>query len=50
MCWLYPGKVVTVDAFLPGCPPEPDRIWVAIEALLAGQPIVLPPALRTFGA
>ncbi len=43
-------QVVTVDAFLPGCPPEPERIWAAIEALLAGQPIQLPPALSTFGA
>lgn len=42
-------QVVKVDAFLPGCPPDPDRIWAAVSALLAGEPVVLEPEMRTFG-
>jgi NAD-reducing hydrogenase small subunit len=42
-------QVVKVDAFIPGCPPDPYRIWMAVSALLAGEPVVLEPALRTFG-
>ncbi|MFO7633946.1 MAG: NADP oxidoreductase [Caldilinea sp.] len=42
-------QVVHVDAFLPGCPPDADRIWAAVSALLAGEPVVLEPAMRTFG-
>ncbi len=30
-------RVVTVDVFLPGCPPSPDAIWRALDALLDGQ-------------
>ena len=43
-------QVITVDAYIPGCPPEPERIWAAVSALLAGQPVMLEPKLRTFGA
>ncbi|MCO6451787.1 MAG: NADP oxidoreductase [Caldilineales bacterium] len=42
-------QVIAVDAFIPGCPPEPDRIWEAVSALLAGSPVVLEPEMRTFG-
>jgi NAD-reducing hydrogenase small subunit len=42
-------QVVKVDAFLPGCPPDADRIWAAVSALLAGEPVVLAPEMRTFG-
>jgi len=42
-------QVVKVDAFLPGCPPDADRIWAAVSALLAGEPVVLEPEMRTFG-
>ncbi len=42
-------QVIPVDAFVPGCPPEPDRIWAAVTALLRGEPVVLEPDLRTFG-
>lgn len=42
-------QVIAVDAFIPGCPPEPDRIWAAVSALLAGEPVVLPEKMRLFG-
>lgn len=42
-------QVIEVDAFIPGCPPDPDRIWAAVEALLQGKPIVLSEAMRSFG-
>jgi NAD-reducing hydrogenase small subunit len=31
--------VVPVDAFIPGCPPDADRIWSALLALLHGEPM-----------
>ena len=40
------GQTVEVDYYLPGCPPEADRIWEAIEAILSGQ---LPPPGSTIG-
>lgn len=43
-------QVITVDAYIPGCPPDPERIWAAVTALLEGKPIELPVELRTFGA
>lgn len=42
-------QVIPVDAFIPGCPPEPDRIWAAVRALLAGEPVVLAETMRKFG-
>ncbi|MBL8793799.1 MAG: oxidoreductase [Planctomycetia bacterium] len=33
--------VVKVDAYLPGCPPPPDRIRLALETLVAGKPLEL---------
>lgn len=42
-------QVIAVDAFLPGCPPEPDRIWNAVSALLAGKKVELPEEMRKFG-
>jgi NAD-reducing hydrogenase small subunit len=38
-----------VDAFIPGCPPDPARIWTAVQALLAGELVNLEPAMRSFG-
>ena len=42
-------QVVPVDAYIPGCPPDPDRIWAAVSALLAGQPVALEAEMRRFG-
>lgn len=42
-------QAVAVDAFIPGCPPEPDRILAALTALLQGEAVQLSPAQRTFG-
>jgi NAD-reducing hydrogenase small subunit len=42
-------QVISVDAYLPGCPRDPERIWAAVSALLAGEPVVLKPEMRKFG-
>jgi NAD-reducing hydrogenase small subunit len=42
-------QVIPVDIFLPGCPPDPERIWAAVTLLLKGEPVVLPPEMRNFG-
>jgi NAD-reducing hydrogenase small subunit len=31
--------VVPVDAYIPGCPPDADRIWSALLRLLGGAPV-----------
>lgn len=41
------GQTVNVDYVLPGCPPEADRIWEAIEAIVTGQ---LPPPGSVIGS
>ncbi|MCL4193776.1 MAG: hypothetical protein KJZ87_18710 [Thermoguttaceae bacterium] len=40
-------QTVKVDYYLPGCPPEAERIWDAIVAILEGK---LPPAGSVIGA
>jgi F420-non-reducing hydrogenase small subunit len=40
-------EVAAVDFFVPGCPPEPARIWEALELLGRGAP--LPPAGSVIG-
>jgi NAD-reducing hydrogenase small subunit len=42
-------QFIEVNAYIPGCPPDPDRIWAAVEALLASEPVVLPETMRKFG-
>jgi len=42
-------QLIKVDAFIPGCPPDTDRIWAAVSALLAGQPVELETEMRLFG-
>jgi len=42
-------QVIKVDAYIPGCPPDPDRIWQAVKMLLAGEPVELPQEMRSFG-
>ena len=42
-------QVIEVDAFIPGCPPDPERIWTALSAILAGEPVMLEPEMRLFG-
>ena len=39
-------QTVDVDYYLPGCPPEGDNIWKAIEAIVAGK---LPPKGSVIG-
>jgi NAD-reducing hydrogenase small subunit len=41
--------VTNVDAFIPGCPPHPERIWAALCALVQGKPVALEENQRTFG-
>jgi NAD-reducing hydrogenase small subunit len=42
-------EVVTVEAFLPGCPPSAERIRALLERILAGQPPALEGAQLRFG-
>lgn len=42
-------QLIKVDAFIPGCPPDRDRIWAAVSALLAGQPVELETSMLRFG-
>jgi NAD-reducing hydrogenase small subunit len=42
-------QVVPVEAYIPGCPPDPDRIWAAVSALLRGEPVALSEDMRYFG-
>jgi NAD-reducing hydrogenase small subunit len=40
---VYPAhEVVRIDYHLPGCPPSAETLWQALNALIAGNPVVLP--------
>lgn len=41
-------EVVTIDVFLPGCPPSADAIWAALSELLSGGGAPLPNALLKY--
>lgn len=42
-------QLIAVDAFIPGCPPDPERIWTAVLSLVRQEPVVLNATMRTFG-
>lgn len=42
-------QVIKVDAFITGCPPDPERIWHAIIALAQHQLPEFSPEMRQFG-
>ena len=42
-------EFITVDAFLHGCPPTAEEIWLAVSALLAGGKPELPSVFRRYG-
>jgi len=47
---VYPlHAAVNVDFYLPGCPPDPDRIFRTVASLLEGKMPQLPPESITFG-
>jgi NAD-reducing hydrogenase small subunit len=46
----YPlHHIFPVDAFIPGCPPDPERTWPALLALLRGEKVELAQEDRSFG-
>lgn len=42
-------QAIAVDAYIPGCPPDPERILAAITAILKGEPVILDESHRSFG-
>lgn len=42
-------EFIRVDAFLHGCPPSADEIWMAIDALLDGRTPDLPHVYQRYG-
>ena len=42
-------RVVPVDLFIPGCPPDPERIRTLLVAVMRGETPKLPPEMLTFG-
>jgi NAD-reducing hydrogenase small subunit len=42
-------QVIAVDVFITGCPPDPDRIWASVMALVKGETLQHTPDMRRFG-
>jgi NAD-reducing hydrogenase small subunit len=42
-------QVIRVDAFITGCPPDPERIWQAIMSLARNELPEFSPEMRRFG-
>jgi NAD-reducing hydrogenase small subunit len=42
-------QLIKVDAFIPGCPPDAERIWAAVGPLLQGETPELELEMRLFG-
>jgi NAD-reducing hydrogenase small subunit len=42
-------EIITVDAFIHGCPPTADTIWFAVNELLEGRMPAFTPVYRRFG-
>jgi len=42
-------QAIKVDLFLPGCPPDPERIAAVFKALVTGDEVDMPADMRTFG-
>jgi NAD-reducing hydrogenase small subunit len=42
-------QVIAVDAFITGCPPDPERIWQAVLALARNQIPTFAAEMRRFG-
>jgi NAD-reducing hydrogenase small subunit len=42
-------QVIAVDLFMPGCPPNEERIWTVLDALLKEETVMLSEEMRRFG-
>ena len=51
LCILHvrPAAAAPVAPTAAPRPPDPDRIWAAVTALLAGEPVVLNESMLRFG-